>query len=296
MKELGLRIIVTIAAFSAVLSVTSCSTARMAYRPYDKEYIPLGFLVKDTYRSSVPGPSVRYMFVYLPESYFDSGLEYPVVYMLHGANGNETSWIRKGRILENIDSLTIDGKAEECIYVFPDMNRYRNDSDFRNTHEKKSIEAFLGLNGSIEYAFLNDVVKHIDSSYRTIPRKDCRAIGGLSLGGLQAMYISANNPDCFGYVGLFSPLIHHPMRPGPYSFFYRKLEQKLRGQFEDPPAFYWIMSGKYDFVYNSAFRFSRYLYTRKHLHHFHVSDGGHTWNNWQDYSIMFIKELSKNLP
>ena len=296
MKELGLRIIVTLAAFSAVLSVTSCSTARMAYRPYDTEYIPLGFLVKDTYRSSVPGPGIRYMFVYLPESYFDSGLEYPVVYMLHGANGNETSWIRKGRILENIDSLTIDGKVAECIYVFPDMNHYRNDSDFRTPHEKKSIEAFLGLNGSIEYAFLNDVVKHVDSSYRTIPNKDCRAIGGLSLGGLQAMYISANNPDCFGYVGLFSPLIHIPARLGPHSFFYRKLEQKLKGQFEDPPALYWIMSGKYDFVYNSAFRFSRYLYTRRHLHHFHVSDGGHTWNNWQDYSIMFIKELRKNLP
>lgn len=176
------------------------------------------------------------------------------------------------------------------------MNHYRNDSDFRTPHEKKSIEAFLGLNGSIEYAFLNDVVKHVDSSYRTIPHKDCRAIGGLSLGGLQAMYISANNPDCFGYVGLFSPLIHIPVRLGQHSFFYRKLEQKLKGQFEDPPALYWIMSGKYDFVYNSAFRFSRYLYTRRHLHHFHVSDGGHTWNNWQDYSIMFIKELRKNLP
>ena len=296
MKEIGLRIIVTIAAFSAALSITSCSTARMAYRQYEKEYRPRGYLVKDTYRCSVPGPKARYMFVYLPESYFDSGMEYPVVYLLHGANGNETSWIRKGRILENIDSLRLDGKVAECIYVFPDMNHYRNDSDFRTPHEKKSIEAFLGLNGSIEYAFLNDVVKHVDSSYRTIPHKDCRAIGGLSLGGLQAMYISANNPDCFGYVGLFSPLIHIPVRLGPHSFFYRKLEQKLKGQFEDPPALYWIMSGKYDFVYNSVFRFSRYLYTRRHLHHFHVSDGGHTWNNWQDYSIMFIKELRKNLP
>lgn len=296
MKELGLRMIVTIAAFSAALSITSCSTARMAYRPYEKEYRPRGYLVKDTYRCSVPGPKARYMFVYLPESYFDSGMEYPVVYLLHGANGNETSWIRKGRILENIDSLRLDGKVAECIYVFPDMNHYRNDSDFRTPHEKKSIEAFLGLNGSIEYAFMNDVVKHVDSSYRTIPHKDCRAIGGLSLGGLQAMYISANNPDCFGYVGLFSPLIHIPVRLGQHSFFYRKLEQKLKGQFKDPPALYWIMSGKYDFVYNSAFRFSRYLYTRRHLHHFHVSDGGHTWNNWQDYSIMFIKELRKNLP
>lgn len=296
MKEIGLRIIVTIAAFSAALSITSCSTARMAYRPYEKEYRPRGYLVKDTYRCSVPGPKARYMFVYLPESYFDSGMEYPVVYLLHGANGNETSWIRKGRILENIDSLRLDGKVAECIYVFPDMNHYRNDSDFRTPHEKKSIEAFLGLNGSIEYAFMNDVVKHVDSSYRTIPHKDCRAIGGLSLGGLQAMYISANNPDCFGYVGLFSPLIHIPVRLGQHSFFYRKLEQKLKSQFEDPPALYWIMSGKYDFVYNSAFRFSRYLYTRRHLHHFHVSDGGHTWNNWQDYSIMFIKELRKNLP
>ena len=110
MKELGLRMIVTLAAFSAVLSVTSCSTARMAYRPYDKEYIPLGFLVKDTYRSSVPGPGVRYMFVYLPESYFDSGLEYPVVYMLHGANGRTTASCS----LKNCGKTFLEEGSDRC--------------------------------------------------------------------------------------------------------------------------------------------------------------------------------------
>lgn len=296
MKKIAHRAIFIIAASSLILLLTSCSLARQAYRTCDKEYKPKGFLETATYRCSVPGPGIRQMFIYLPESYYDSYQTYPVVYLLHGANGNETSWIIKGRILENIDSLRRNSGIPECIYVFPNMNHYRNDADLGMSREKKSIEAFLGLNGSIEYAFVNDVVKQIDSLYRTVPHKDCRAIAGLSLGGLQAMYISANNPDSFGYVGLFSPLIHHPMKLGSYTFFYRKLEKKLKEQFNARPSVYWIMSGKHDFVYNSAFRFSRYLYTRKHLHHFHVSDGGHTWNNWQDYSIMFIKDLWRNLP
>jgi len=58
--------------------------------------------------------------------------------------------------------------------------------------------------GKFESTFMNDIVSYIDSSYPTIADKAHRAIAGLSMGGLHTIFISANNPDAFDYIGLFS--------------------------------------------------------------------------------------------
>lgn len=49
-----------------------------------------------------------------------------------------------------------------------------------------------------------EVVKYIETHYPVIAAKSGRAIAGLSLGGLHTLFISANNPKAFDYVGLFS--------------------------------------------------------------------------------------------
>lgn len=49
-----------------------------------------------------------------------------------------------------------------------------------------------------------DVVKFIDSNYRTLNMKSGRAIAGLSMGGFHSLHISKQYPDMFDYVGLFS--------------------------------------------------------------------------------------------
>lgn len=253
----------------------------------------MGFLEHHEYSCSVQGPSKRYMYVYLPPSYYTSDTDYPVTYLLHGANGNETSWIIKGDIITIIDSLTRNNLTHECIYVFPNMNHYYNDYDYGDSREKGSVDSFLGLNGSVEHAFINDVVSHIDNNFRTIPLKRCRAIAGLSLGGLQALYITANNHDYFDYIGLFSPLIYPPLRFGPYTSIYRNLEHKLDIQFNLPPSTYWIMVGKDDAYFNSSFFYDRLLSDNGFPHIFYISEGGHTWENWKAYCSMFLEVLWK---
>ena len=199
-----------------------------------------GYLEKHEYLCSVNGPTKRYMYVYLPDSYYNSDKRYPVIYLLHGANGNETSWIIKGKITRIIDSLLVNNEIPECISVFPNMNHYFNDYDYGQSREIGSIDSFLGLDGSVEYGFINDVVGYVDSHFRTIAEKKYRALAGLSLGGLQTIYISSNNWDDFEYIGLFSPLIYPPFKIGKYMHVYNKLEKNLNMQFENPPSAYWI--------------------------------------------------------
>jgi predicted alpha/beta superfamily hydrolase len=48
------------------------------------------------------------------------------------------------------------------------------------------------------------VIPMIDSSYRTIPDRDHRAMAGLSMGGMQTYQITTNHLDKFSYIGGFS--------------------------------------------------------------------------------------------
>lgn len=54
--------------------------------------------------------------VYLPPDYEGSGLEYPVLYLLHGSGGDETSW-RAG--IAVLDTLIKAGKVPPAIAVAP---------------------------------------------------------------------------------------------------------------------------------------------------------------------------------
>jgi enterochelin esterase-like enzyme len=49
------------------------------------------------------------------------------------------------------------------------------------------------------------VVAHVDGNYRTIPLKQSRGIGGLSMGANGALQVAMNYPDIFGVVGAHSP-------------------------------------------------------------------------------------------
>lgn len=282
--------ILTIRILSILISCIAIN-ARTVLAPMPQKYD--GTLESHLYECSTSGPDQRRLLVYLPEGYYESDARFPVVYMLHGANGNEESWIRKGHILAKIDSLYNCGKIGKYIYVFPNTNRYANKLDFMHALPKKTVESFLDLNGSIEEAFVEDVVGYIDSNFRTIPDRMSRAICGLSLGGLHSLYISANNPTTFGHIGLFSPIIFPALNIGKHGHIYRRLEEKLEVLFNVPPATYLIMIGRNDIFLNSAWRYRTYLMKENYDFCFILTSGGHEWDNWICYSTLFIETVFK---
>lgn len=245
------------------------------------------------YQPSASGLHEKRMLVYLPEGYRSCNDRYPVLYMLHGARGNELSWIMKGNTLHHIDSLTSTGAMKKTIVVFPNMNQYDDDKDYGSSRIKGAWESFFEVDGSVEKAFVKDVVNLTDSLFRTIPDKSHRAIAGLSIGGMQSIYISASNPDTFGYVGSFSPMVKSFIRKSPHSDFYKGIRRKLNEQFKNPPLLYWIMVGRMDFFESHMDSYHHYLNEKGYPHQYYVSRGGHQWYNWKKYSIMFMENLWK---
>lgn len=288
---------------SFALIVSSCGiyNARIAANSsllttaeIDSIYRPEGTVVGTYHNCSVPGPTRRNLIVYLPEGYKDTDQRYPVFYLIHGARGNETTWITKGDILHYADSLFDCGAAEPCIIVFPNLNWYKDDADYGNSRRKGAVTAFFGTDGCAESAFVTDVVPYVDSCFRTIPDKEHRAIGGMSIGALQSIYISAWNPDKFDYIGMFSPMYKSPPRHGKYAWFYGHLKQNLKNQFAEAPQIYDIEIGKADFFYPHIANYRRYLTRQGYEFQYCEYPGGHEWDIWKQCFCNFLSLLFKD--
>ena len=287
------RLIVWVALLALLCS---CSVARYARGPQtrDIEATPgvRGTIQAVDYPSSEKDLDHRRMVVYLPESYSaDTLRRFPVFYLLHGARGNEITWSDSARVLHRIDSLRAEGKAREFILVMPNMNNYFGEKDYKNGHCVNAVRAFWLLDGEAERHFMNDVVARVDSLYRTIPSPSGRAIAGMSSGALQSVYLSANAPGSFGYVGLFSPYVYPTFAALGHRDVYGSLWKKLEVQFEDPLALYAIYIGKQDFFLPHIRMFENKLTRKGYPHQFTLTEGGHRWYNWVGFVIDFCEKL-----
>lgn len=286
----------------ALLCVPSCATLKRGLTvdtsksdytasELTEMYHPEGVLQDVIYECSVDGPSKRRMLVYLPAEYGSNPEKrYPVFYIFHGARGNETAWIIKGNILHLTDSLYAQGALDPFILVMPNMNQYSDDADMGNSRFKQPLEAIFETDGAVETGFVHDVVGTVDSLFRTIPDKKHRAISGLSLGGLQSIFISANHPDVFDMIGLYSPMHYGPVRKSPYSNFYKKRNDKMAVQFSDAPRLYSLFIGNKDVFYMNVEHFRADLHHKGFPFQYSERKGGHNWDCWQEFYCLFAQQ------
>ena len=230
----------------------------------------------------------RRMSVYTPAGYEQGKRRYPVLYLLHGMGGDEEAWPATGRVVEIMDNLIAEGKAEPMIVVMPN-GCMRHLAAPGYSHEGMWTPYMSGsMDGSFESAF-PQLVAWVDSHYRTVNKALARAIAGLSMGGFHAMYISKEYPRMFDYVGLFSAAIFRGEES--LSQIYRDFEAKLHKQFADSPKLYWIAIGKDDFLYEENVRFRALLDAHAYPYTYVESEGGHVWRNWRVYLTQFAPLL-----
>lgn len=251
-----------------------------------------GNLVTDWYRSSFNGLERR-ISVYLPSGYATSGKKYPVLYLQHGMGGDETSWTELGRAVEILDNMIADGKVKPMIVVMSNGNVAREAVPGKDSHALAQPDFYLPhtADGEFEKQF-PDIVKYIDGKYRTLKDKRSRAMAGLSMGGLHSLFTSANYPELFGAVGLFSAAVD-PIRydESKISEIYFDRNAKVKRQFADNAPLYYIAIGTDDFLYDSNKKFRAFLDAEKIPYIYNETDGGHEWSNWRHYLMDFLPRL-----
>ncbi len=265
---------------------------------YRVNEVPHGNLSKVWYNSPTLKMQRR-MTVYTPAGY-DKGKNYPVMYLLHGAGGDENAWSELGRAAQIMDNLIATGKAKPMIVVMPNGNtdcqaapgewsRGMYQPSFMGSVNQRPI-------ATMDESFM-DIVKYIESHYKVAKGKKNRAICGLSMGGGHSFATSKRYPDAFNYVGLFSAGLNIGGERNK-SFYEllqqnKEVQQQLSRLFSAKPALYWIAIGKTDFLYQQNADLRRYLDEKGYKYEYVETEGGHIWRNWRIYLTMFAQKIFK---
>ena len=235
---------------------------------YEGRPVPHGEIRTHWYESKSLG-TLRRLTVYVPPGYDRNTTRYPVLYLFHGANADETAWTRFGRVNLILDNLLADGRALPFIVVMP--FGYGVSPMAPGVPGQNTIKFSEDLR--------QDVIPFVEGRYRVYADRDHRAIAGLSMGGGQALNIGLNHLDLFSYIGGFSAALG---AANDFSKTYASLianadasNRKLR--------LLWVGCGTSDTLFGASKNFSTFLTEHRITHVFRPTDGAHTWMVWRRY-------------
>ena len=264
-----------------------------------------GTVLHPWYSSKIMATDNRRLTVYLPAGYFDNPqTRYPVLYLMHGAGGDEEAWISMGRAAQILDNLIEKGLAKPMIVVMPNTNNNQYAAQtlgIPNAQIAQQQRPQGGQQGgqrpqgapqggqrpqggqqgggqpnpyanAYERSLAEEIVPFIEKNFRVIANPDNRAIAGLSMGGGNTYTCSTMYPDMFRYIAPFSAAIFGDMD-----------KVKLQAIKDAGCKLYFIACGSADSLITTSDNLDKALTEIGLKHTYMVTEGGHTWANWRLY-------------
>jgi len=246
---------------------------------YELKNVPHGDIRIKHYYSNVTN-SWRDFYMYTPSGYDQNSNEkYPVLYILHGGGEDQRGWATQGKTDLIIDNLIAAKKAVPMIVVMVDGN----------LPSKGFGEEALNL---FERELMQSIIPFVEKNYRIKTDANSRAIAGLSMGGLQALYTGVKNNQQFAYLGVFSSgwWANQPALSDPQYAFMKENASQINNNLKQ----FWIsQGGKEDIAYaNCKIMLSKFD-EMKIKYTFSEYPGGHTWPVWRNNLFNFTQLLFK---
>jgi len=161
------------------------------------EFANAGTVLHQSFPSSTLERDYHYT-IYLPKGYDTSNRLYPVVYLLHGASGDENDWPVKGKVKPTLDRLIAENRIKPMIVVMPGHK------------ESWWVD---GQGEQAETVLLKELFPHIEAEFRTVSAREGRAVAGLSAGGYATIRLILRFPELFAAGAALSPAIYEPDPP-----------------------------------------------------------------------------------
>lgn len=223
---------------------------------------------------------------------YNSGKEFPVVYLLHGYSGNHSNWITKAPGIQQA------ADQYNMIIVCPD-------GGFSSWYWDSPVDP----QSQFETYVSKELVSYIDKNYKTIRDRKGRGITGLSMGGHGALYLAFKHQDVYGTAGSMSGGVD--IRPFPNNWDMAKrlgtyAEQPERWEKNTvinmlhlltPNALSLIIDcGTDDFFYGVNENLHKQLEYRKIPHDYIARPGAHNWPYWENavqHQLLFMNTYFK---
>lgn len=243
--------------------------------------------------------------IYLPPGYNDSDQSYPVLYLLHGSGDDHTGWVQFGQVQHIADQTIGEGKAARMIIVMPDANTGKRGY-------------FNDIQGDFDYEdfFFNELIPHIEKTYRVRNERRYRAIAGLSMGGGGTIFYSLHRPDLFAAAAPLSAstgswtIDQLTTRLGETAskvskkqldeYFNRHsiegmIKNSSQEALEQIKKIRWYVScGDDDFLYEGNALMHIAFKKNEIPHEYRVKDGAHTWSYWRMELPLVLEFVSKS--
>jgi enterochelin esterase-like enzyme len=220
--------------------------------------------------------------VYLPSGYRQDAARIPVLYLLHGNNGDANDWLTQGHLQSAADALIARKEIPPVVIVMP----------------QGGTDWYVDRKEKMESAFFGDLLPEIETHYAVSTQRGGRAIGGVSMGGFGALRYALTQPELFCGALLLSPAIYANEPPRASAarrvgvFGDRQFDPEIWHELNYPAQWERYMSRPYrlpmfiaagdDDLAIQADASS--LYTRLRLAGnpaaLRIIDGGHTWEVW----------------
>lgn len=252
--------------------------------------------------------TVRHYTVYLPAE-FDAnpGKTYPVLYLLHGMGGVDTSWFRDQRAGEVADQLIASGEALPMVIVSPDAGG--------NVMEGHWNGYFNMPGWNYEDFFFSEFLPYIESKYHCGGAKERRALAGLSMGGGGTTSYAQRHPDMFSSAYAMSALMDIPDTPGAQNpdpnfaggrmakltdavkalscvRYVQNADEATKGALRGVQWF--VDCGDDDFLLDRNIEFMQAMRAAGIPMQFRVRDGGHTNEYWHTALFTALPFVSRN--
>ena len=156
-----------------------------------------GEVFLETFRSEALGRDYKYT-VYLPDSYKKDDKKYPILYLLHGAGGDENEWLAKGGLRETMDAMIARKLIKPMVVIMPGHT---------------AAWWVDGAKEKGETALVKEVMPHAEARYRIDAVRSNRLIAGLSAGGFGALNLIMKYPQMFAASAILSPAVYDPVPP-----------------------------------------------------------------------------------
>ncbi|MBK9924472.1 MAG: hypothetical protein IPP66_04190 [Anaerolineales bacterium] len=203
-------------------------------------------------------------FIYLPPCYDEQAdKRYPVLYLLHGQTYTADQWVRLGAA-NVLDNLIRSGESQPFIIVFPD-DRYWN----------------MPPGAAFGQRLIDNLIPYVDSTYRTLPDRNHRAIGGMSRGAGWAFELGLSRWDLFSVVGLHSLAILQGDRS--------RLDKWIANIPDSSRPDIFMDIGDNDQELNMAISVEASLTEKGIVHEWHLYRGAHTEEYWSAHVNEYIE-------